>query len=81
MGQNGFADDFFARIVGWGAIAVATEPAEIVARHHDAINALDLVEDPVNQAGANRGFNLDQNENVVVGVGLVILAPEGGAWP
>ncbi len=35
MGKNGFADEFFPRVVGWGAIAVAAVQAEIVARDAD----------------------------------------------
>ena len=49
MGQNRFADEFFPRIVRRIAIAVAAELAEVVARDHDDIDPLDLVEDVIDR--------------------------------
>src|SRR5262245_27591786 len=76
MGQYGFADQFFARVVGGGAIAVAGVLTEIVAGDHDDIDPLDLFEDGIDDADARRDLDLDHDQYVVVGVGGVALAPE-----
>src|SRR5262245_34532526 len=77
MGKNRFANEFFSRIVRRRSIAVAAELAEIVTRHHDDIDPLDLVEDVIDDADACWALNLNHDQNVVVGIGGVPLAPEG----
>src|SRR6516165_1167672 len=76
MGKYGFADQFFSRVVGGGAIAVAGVLTEIVAGDHDDIDPLDLFEDVIDNADARRALDLDHDQDVVVGVGGVALAPE-----
>ncbi len=78
VGEDRFADDFFPRIVGRRAVAVAGEHAEIVARDHDDVDPLDLVEDVVDHADARRVLDLDHDQDVVVGVGGIPIAPETG---
>src|SRR5262245_43165378 len=77
MGQNRFPNDLFPRIVRRRAVAVAGELAEIVARDHDDINPLDLVEDALDNADARRALNLNHDQDVVVGVRRIRFAPEG----
>ena len=76
VAEDGVADDFFPRIVGWRAVAVASEHAEIVARHHNDIDPLDVIQDVVDHADTRRTLDLNHDQDVVVGIGVIPIAPQ-----
>jgi len=61
---HGFLFDVFA-------LAVAGLLAEVVAGHHDDVDPFDFIKDGVDHPDAGGVFDLNQDHDVVVGVGGV----------
>src|SRR3954468_19223853 len=74
--EDRFAHQLLARVVAGIAVAIAAVHAEVVARHHDDVDALHLLQEVVDDADALRVLDQDHHQDVVVGVDGVAGAPQ-----